>query len=79
VQVVALTLVKKPATFTNVISFITEWGVSFSVGKDSGKMSERFGVGAVPAAALVRNGQIIWRGNAKRITSETIEKALKET
>ena len=75
-NVIGLTKITQSATMTSVLAFIGERDLTFSVGKENGSMSKYYGVEGIPAAAIVKNGIIIWRGNPERISNLTIEKAL---
>ena len=41
--------------------------------EDGQKMSDRFGVKGIPAAAVVKNGKVVWRGHPARIKDEMID------
>lgn len=75
-NVIGLTRITKPADMTSVIEFITEHEIEFSIGKDPGRISEHFNATSVPAAAFVKDGVIIWRGNPDWITEDTVLAAL---
>lgn len=75
-NVIGLTRITKPADMTSVIQFIAENEIEFSIGKDPGRISEHFHATSVPAAAFVKDGVIIWRGNPDWITEETVLAAL---
>jgi thiol-disulfide isomerase/thioredoxin len=62
-NVVALTRVTKSSTDDKVLSFIAEHHLSYPVGKDDGTLSERFGIRGIPAAVVVRQGEVVWRGH----------------
>ena len=75
-QVVALTRVTKSSTDEKVREFLSENDITFPVAKEGGETSDDYGVRGIPAAALVRDGQIIWRGHPARITDEDLEALL---
>ncbi len=55
------------------LTFIDEEGLGFPVGLDaSGEVSDYFGVEGIPAAALVDDGVIIWRGHPARLTEPVL-------
>ncbi len=57
-----------------------ELKVTFPMAKDNaGAMSKRYAVNTVPAAAMVKNGKIVWRGHPSRLKDEFIEKWLEPT
>lgn len=66
-NIVALTKVTRTSTDDAVNQFIKDNHLSFPVGKETGGMSERFGVQGIPAAAIVKDGKVVWRGHPARI------------
>jgi peroxiredoxin len=61
-------------------AFISELKLTFPMAKDNaGAMSKRYAVNTVPAAAMVKNGKIVWRGHPSRLKDEFIEKWLEPT
>ena len=76
-KVVALTKVTKSATDESVTSFLKENNINLPVAKEKeGSMSEAYAVSGIPAAALVMNGKVVWRGHPARLTDDMIEKFL---
>lgn len=77
VQFVGLTKVTKSATEEGVAEFIQTNGIKFPMAKEKdGSLSKAYGVSGVPAAAMVKNGKVIWRGHPARLTDELIEQHL---
>ena len=72
-SVVALTKVTKSSTDESVDAFILDQGLGFPVGKENGAMSSRFGVRGIPAAAVVKNGVVVWRGHPAKIEDAMID------
>jgi thiol-disulfide isomerase/thioredoxin len=72
-QIVALTRVTKSASDDTVKAFITQHELNFPVAKEKGDLAEAFGVSGIPAAAVVKNGKIVWRGHPGRLTDAMIE------
>jgi thiol-disulfide isomerase/thioredoxin len=61
-------------TEDQVNDFLKENGVSYPVAKEAGmSMSEHFGVKGIPAAAVVKDGKIVWRGHPARLNDQMIE------
>lgn len=75
-NMVGLTRISKTSTPEKVQEFIKEHGVTYSMAKEGGDISERFGVRGIPAAAVVKDGKIVWRGHPAKITPEMIGKWL---
>lgn len=72
-QVVGLTKVTKSSSDERVAEFIEEHGWTFPVAKEKdGSMSTAFSVTGIPAAAIVRDGVVIWRGHPARLTDELL-------
>jgi thiol-disulfide isomerase/thioredoxin len=75
-QVVGLTKQSRDKTDEDVQAFIKEKNVSYPIAKEDGDLSTRFGVRGVPAAAVVKDGAVVWRGHPARLTDEMLEKWL---
>ena len=72
-NVVGMTKVTKSATDEKVESFIKENKIDFPVGKEKdGALSKAYNVSGIPAAALVKDGKIVWRGHPAKLTDEMI-------
>ncbi|MBD3868695.1 MAG: TlpA family protein disulfide reductase [Acidobacteria bacterium] len=71
--VIALTEVNKSSTDDKVAAFVQQHQLPFPVAKEPGKIKRLFNVGGIPAAAVVKDGVIVWRGHPARL-SETILK-----
>ena len=73
-NVVGLTKITRNSTEEQVLGFIKEEDVQYSLAKEDGdNMSKRFGVSGIPAAAVVKDGTIVWRGHPARLTDEMIQ------
>jgi len=72
-QIVGLTKITKSSTDENVASFLAEANVSYPVAKENGQMSAYFGVSGIPAAAVVKDGEIVWRGHPARLSEEMLK------
>jgi len=77
VQVVGVTRVTKSSTEETVKTFLKDNDVKFPMAKDKdGVTSEAFNVSGIPAAALVKNGKVIWRGHPGRLDDATLDKLI---
>lgn len=74
--VVGVTRITKSATEEKVTEFIGENKLNYPVAKENGDLAREFGVGGIPAAAVVKDGKIVWRGHPARLTDEVIGKLL---
>lgn len=69
-----LTKMTRSSTESDVRQLISEHGVTYPIAKENGQtMSDAFNVSGVPAAAVIQNGRIIWRGHPAKVTEEMIE------
>jgi hypothetical protein len=76
-KVVGLTKVNRSSTDDSVRKFITEQAVTYPMGKEKGgNLSTHYGVAGVPAAALVKDGKVVWRGHPARLNDEALNKLL---
>ncbi len=71
-NVVGLTKLTRDKTPEEVRAFIAENKVGYPTAKEDGSMSDFFGVSGVPAAAVVKGGEVVWRGHPAQITDEMI-------
>ncbi len=76
-NVVGLTKLTRGKTVDDVKAFISEEKVGYPMGKESGAMSDFFGVSGVPAAAVVRDGKVVWRGHPAQVNDEMIAEWIK--
>lgn len=75
VSVVGLTRLNKTSTVEGVREFYRENDISFPTGlEQDGSMSTAYVVSGIPAAAVVKDGVIVWRGHPARLTEELITK-----
>jgi thiol-disulfide isomerase/thioredoxin len=71
-QVVGLTKITKSSTEEKVQEFITTEKVSYPMAKETGEMSDYFAVSGIPAAAVIKDGKVVWRGHPGRLTDDMI-------
>lgn len=77
VQIIGFTKVTKSATDETVAAFLKENNVKFPIGKEKdGSMSKAFNVSGIPAAALVKDGKVLWRGHPSRLDDATMGKLI---
>ena len=76
IEMVALTKVTKSSSDAKVRAFVSDNDLQLSVAKEDGSIWEEFGVTGIPAAALVKDGTVVWRGHPGRITSELLDKLM---
>lgn len=73
-QMVGLTKMTRDVTEDQVSSFIKDQKVAYPIAKEEGDaMSQHFGVRGIPAAAVVKDGKVVWRGHPARLTDDMIK------
>lgn len=72
-RVVGLTKVNKSSTDEKVSEFIKTQSVSYPMAKENGSASQHFGVSGIPAAAVVKDGKVIWRGHPARLSEAQLK------
>lgn len=75
-KVVGFTRITKSATEEKVKEFMAEQKVSYPVAKEKGELARTFNVGGIPAAAIVKDGKVVWRGHPARLNDEMIGKLI---
>ena len=71
--VMAVTALTRGSTDEMLQQFVELGGLKFPVGVEDGSMSEAWGVTGVPHAAFVREGTVVWTGNASLITLDLVD------
>lgn len=72
-QIVGLTKINKSSTEQKVEDFIKQKNLSYPIAKEDGTASQYFGVSGIPAAAVVKDGKIIWRGHPSRLSEAQLK------
>ena len=72
-QILALTRLTRGSTDETVREFIDQNGLGFPIAKENGILSSHFAVAGIPAAAVVMDGEVIWRGHPALISDQLIE------
>jgi thiol-disulfide isomerase/thioredoxin len=72
-QVIGVTKVTRSSTDDKVSEFLTERSVTYPVAKENGELSRYFAVAGIPAAAVVKDGKIVWRGHPAQLTNQMLE------
>ncbi|MEZ4317317.1 MAG: TlpA disulfide reductase family protein [Myxococcota bacterium] len=62
-NIVGLTRLTRNTTPEQLHTFLAENHVTYPIARDDGKMGDHYAVSGVPAAALVKDGKIVWRGH----------------
>ncbi len=73
-SVVGLTKQTRGVTDDQVKQFIADNKISYPIAKEQGDaMSQYYGVRGIPAAAVIKDGKVVWRGHPARLTDEMIQ------
>jgi thiol-disulfide isomerase/thioredoxin len=72
-QLVGLTKQSRDISDGDVMEFLKSQSVSYPVAKEKGDLSQFYAVQGVPAAAVVKGGEVVWRGHPSRLTDEMIQ------
>ena len=75
-EIIGLTKITKSATDEKVADFVKENGVTYRTAKEDGSASSAFAVSGIPAAAVVKDGVVLWRGHPGRLNDEMLDKFL---
>ena len=71
-QLVGLTKLTRGKSKEEAMSFLQEKNVTYPIAKEDGSLSSHFNVSGIPAAAVVKDGTIVWRGHPARLTDEML-------
>lgn len=66
-QMIGLTRVNRGATEDAVNDLIAQNNVNYPIAKEDGSVAQYFNVSGIPAAAVVKDGKIVWRGHPSGI------------
>ena len=75
-SVIGLTKLTRSKTQEEVMAFVAEKQITYPIGKEDGNITAHFAVSGIPAAAVVKDGKIIWRGHPATLNDEQIEEFL---
>ena len=71
-KLVGLTKLSRNKTQEEVMKFVTDNKVTYPIGKEDGALSKAFAVSGIPAAAVVKDGKIVWRGHPGSLDDGTL-------
>lgn len=71
-QMVGVTKVTKSSTDEKVAEFISTQKLSYPMAKEDGGLSDYFNVAGIPAAAVVKDGKVVWRGHPASLTDQML-------
>ena len=70
---VGLTKQSKNTSDEDVQSFIDENKITYPMGKEDGSASNAYAVSGIPAAAVVKDGKVVWRGHPGSLSDDMID------
>jgi len=73
INVVGLTKQSKGTSDEEVKTFIQDNGLTYPILKETGQASADYAVSGIPAAAVVKDGVVIWRGHPARFDDAMLE------
>ena len=74
---VGVTRMSKGVTEEQAQSFISDLGVTYPNAKDVGDtLSRYYNVTGIPAAAVVKDGKVVWRGGPHKLTDAFLQQWL---
>ncbi len=72
-QVIGLSKLTKGASDESVKKFIADNNLQFPLAKEDGSLATHFGVAGIPAAAVVMDNKVVWRGHPARLSLQMID------
>lgn len=76
-RVVGVTRMSKGVTEEQALKFVADAGVEWPNAKDQGDTLHRwYNVTGIPAAAVVKDGKVVWRGSPHKLTDEFLARWL---
>lgn len=75
-NVVGFTKMSRDVTESDVRGFLAENGITYPIGYENGDLTAAYVVVGIPAAAIVYNGQVVWRGHPGLISDDLLEQYL---
>lgn len=76
-EVIGLTRLTRGATEADARAFVRESGLTYAIGQlPDNALSDDLAIRGVPAAALVKDGVVVWRGHPAGLPDSTLEAVL---
>lgn len=72
-NMVGVTQVTNGKTDDDVVAFIQEKGITYPIAKASPAVNQAYNVSGIPAAAVVKDGKIVWRGHPAQLNDAVLE------
>ena len=75
-EVVALTKLSRGVTEDQLAEFIKDNGMTYPVGRAPDTLARQLNVRGIPAAAVLKDGKVVWRGHPARLDESALAKWL---
>ena len=72
-QLIGVTRLTKSSTDQAVQDFLAQIKVEYPMAKVNGSLATYFSIGGIPAAAVVKDGKVVWRGHPVRISDKMLK------
>ena len=72
-QLIGVTRVSRSSTDQTVQDFLAQSEVDYPIAKVNNSLASYFAIGGIPAAAVVKNGKVVWRGHPVRISDKMLK------
>ena len=72
-QVIGVTRLTRNGTDEVVQDFLAQTKVNYPIAKVGKSLATYFAIGGIPAAAVVKNGKVVWRGHPVRISDKMLK------
>jgi len=72
-QMIGLTKITRSATDEKVKEFIAQNQIQYPIAKEDGNLSAYFNVSGIPAAAVIKDGKVVWRGHPAQLTEDRLK------
>ena len=72
-ELIGITKVNRGTTDDEVKAFISTQKLTYPIAKEDESISEYFKVSGIPAAAIIKDGQIVWRGHPALLSEPLLQ------
>ena len=72
-QLIGVTQLTKSSTDKTVQDFLSQIKVDYPIAKVNGSLGNYFSISGIPAAAVVKDGKVVWRGHPVRISDKMVK------
>ena len=72
-EVVGLTRLSRGVTEEQLMGFVDEQGLSYAVGRPPEGLAQKLAIRGIPAAVVLKDGEVVWRGHPARLDDETLK------